>query len=90
MPLREAGFSVDWDTEGPSPAHLWFPGRINSTISSPRRCGNQRESSNDLFMETSLKLCSAFPSVGETGYCRMGNLRKGRNLLLRLGKENLT
>ena len=88
MPLREAGFSVDWDTEGPSPAHLWFPGRINSTISSPRRCGNQRESSNDLFMETSLKLCSAFPSVGETGYCRMGNLRKGRNLLLRLGKEN--
>ena len=90
MPLREAGSSVDWDTEHPSPAHLWFPGGISSAISSPRQCGNQQESLNDLFMETSLKLCSGFPSVGETGYCRMGNLRKGRNLLLKLGKENLT
>ena len=67
MPLREAGSFVGWDTERPSPAHLWFPGRISSTISSPRRCSNQRESLNDLFMETSLKLCSGFPSVVKLG-----------------------
>ena len=90
MPLREAGSSVDWDTEHPSPAHLWFPGGISSTISSPRQCGNQQESLNDLFMETSLKLCSGFPSVGETVLSN-GKLEKRQEFTfkIRQGKFNI-